>query len=376
MKVTNMLPKEETELFYRLALNFVPEVGTKTARALLTRYETAEAIFQAPLRELKAIYGIGELKAKMFKDDNIFRQAEQELQFIKANGIKALFRGGEDYPSRLMECEDAPILLFYKGNANLNAEKMVAVVGTRKSTDYGQRATEDFIEALRLEQELVVVSGLALGIDTVAHRASLKNHIPTIGVLGHGLHIIYPDSNKALAEEMLVNGGLLSEFPSGTKPSRQHFPLRNRIVAGLTDVTVIVESDAKGGAMITAYMAHSYNRDVAAFPGRVYDSKSGGPNILIKRNIAAMITNADDLLELMNWGRKKKGKAVQKQLFLELQPDEQKIFDLLRDKDAVHADDLLRASGFTSPQLAAVLLQLEMQNVIKTLPGKLYRTNI
>jgi len=376
MKVTNMLPKEETELFYRLALNFVPEVGTKTARALLTRYETAEAIFQAPLRELKALYGIGELKAKMFKDDNIFRQAEQELQFIKANGIKALFRGGEDYPSRLMECEDAPILLFYKGNANLNAEKMVAVVGTRKSTDYGQRATEDFIEALRLELELVVVSGLALGIDTVAHRASLKNHIPTIGVLGHGLHIIYPDSNKALAEEMLVNGGLLSEFPSGTKPSRQHFPLRNRIVAGLTDVTVIVESDAKGGAMITAYMAHSYNRDVAAFPGRVYDSKSGGPNLLIKRNIAAMITNADDLLELMNWGRKKKGKAVQKQLFLELQPDEQKIFDLLRDKDAVHADDLLLASGFTSPQLAAVLLQLEMQNVIKALPGKLFRSNI
>jgi DNA processing protein len=375
MKVTNMLPKEETELFYRLALGFVPEVGTKTARALLTRYETAEAIFQAPLKEIATIYGIGEVRARMFKDEDIFRQAEHELKFIQANGIKVLLRGIDNYPSRLMQCDDAPVLLFYKGNADLNAEKVVAVVGTRKSTDYGQRATEDFIEGLRQEAEIVVTSGLALGIDTVAHKASLRNNIATVGVLGHGLDIIYPSSNKALAGEMLTNGGLLSEFPSGTQPNRQNFPLRNRIVAGLSDVTVIVESDAKGGAMITAYMAHSYNRDVAAFPGRVYDSKSGGPNLLIKRNIAAMITNAGDLLELMNWD-KKKGKAVQKQLFLELQPDEQKIFDLLRDKDALHADDLLLASGFTSPQLAAVLLQLEMQNVIKTLPGKLYRTNI
>lgn len=370
-----MLPKQEANHFYEIALTFVPEVGAKTARALLARFETAEAIFNASPKELKTVDGIGEARAKKFKDKTFFELAEKELEFVVKNKVEVLFIGAEKYPKRFLNCEDAPTLLYYKGNADLNAEKIVAVIGTRKNTDYGQRATEDLIEGLQGMENIIVTSGLALGIDTFAHRASLKNKISTVGVMGHGLDRVYPYSNKSLANDMLHSGGLLTEFPSGTKPDRQNFPVRNRVVAGMSDITVIVESDVKGGAMITAYVAHSYNREVAAFPGRIYDSKSGGPNLLIKKQIASMITNADDLFELMNWGKHENGKAVQKKLFIDLLPDEQAIFDLLKEKDSLHADELFHRSGFASPKLAAVLLQMEMQGIVKALPGKQYRLN-
>jgi DNA processing protein len=222
---------------------------------------------------------------------------------------------------------------------------------------------------------MIISSGLAHGIDAYAHKYSLQVGLPTVGVLGHGLDRVYPANNKQLAKEMTENGGLLSEFPSGTLPDRSNFPMRNRIVAGISDVTVIVESDIKGGALITARIADSYNREVAAFPGRVYDSRSSGCNELIRTNIAAMITSADDLLELMNWNSNKKVKSVQKQLFIQLSEDEQKIIDLLQAKDALHADELLYQTGIANSQLAAVLLQLEMQGIIKALPGKQYRIN-
>ncbi|HRO43109.1 MAG TPA: DNA-processing protein DprA [Flavipsychrobacter sp.] len=370
-----MLPKEETKRFYELALSFVPDVGPKTARTLLAKFHSPEEIFRAPLKELILINGITEVRSRMFREASVLKQAEDELEFALKNNIEVLFLTNENYPRRFIHCDDAPVLLYYKGNANLNSEKIVAIIGTRKNTDYGQRLTEDLIEGLSGLEDTVVVSGLALGIDTIAHKSSLKNNIPTIGVVGHGLDTIYPHSNKALANEMLLHGGLLTEFPSGTKVERQNFPVRNRVVAGLSDVIIIVESEVKGGAMITAYVAHSYNRDVAAFPGRVYDSKSGGPNHLIKRNIAAMINGADDLLELMNWGKHENSKAKQKQLFVELKPEEKTIYDLLKEKDSLHADELMFQTGFTSPQLAATLLQMEMQGFIKTLPGKHYRIN-
>lgn len=371
-----MLPeKNDTEQFYQVALSFVPEIGPKTARALLAKYETAEAIFKAAPKELKTVGGIGEVKAKKFKDTEILQQAEKEFEYAAKHDIQLLFFNSKNYPRRFLNCDDPPVLLYYKGNANLNTEKVIAIIGTRKNTDYGQRVCEDLIENLNGQENLLVVSGLALGIDTIAHKASLKNNLPTVGVLGHGLDRIYPYSNKALAHDMLLNGGVLTEFPSGTNPERQNFPVRNRIVAGMSDITVVVESDIKGGAMITAYVAASYNREVAAFPGRVYDSKSGGPNHLIRQNIAAMVTNANDLLELMNWKKDENKKAVQKQLFISLTEEEQKIVDILRQKDSVHSDELLHQTEFTSPQLATVLLQLEMQGVIKTLPGKNYRMN-
>lgn len=371
-----MLPdKNNTEAFFQLALSFVSDIGPKRVRTLLSKFGTVEALFKAPLKELKTIDGIGEKLAKKLKDETHFHLAEKEMAYCEKHDIQLLFFNAANYPKRFLNCDDPPILLFYKGNADLNIEKTIAIIGTRKNTDYGQRTTEDLLGQLNGQDDMIIVSGLALGIDTIAHKAALKNNLSTVGVLGHSLDRIYPYSNKSLANEMLENGGLLSEFPSGTKPDRQNFPVRNRIVAGMSDVTIVVESDIKGGAMITAYVAASYNREVAAFPGRVYDSKSGGTNHLIKKNIAAMITNADDLLELMNWKKDANKKPIQQQLFLNLSPEEQKIIDLLQQKDVTHTDELLQFSGFTYPQLAAVLLQLELQGLIKTLPGKNYRLN-
>jgi DNA processing protein len=370
-----MLPNDDNETFYKIALSLAEGFGPKTVRVLLEHFPVVSDVFKAPPKELRRLEGITEVKAKQFRNKELLARAEQEFEFVKKKGIKPLFMSDPEYPSRLLHCPDAPVLLFYKGNADMNQERMVAVIGTRKNTDYGARATEDLISGLAGEKDMMVVSGLALGIDTIAHRSSLDNNLPTIGVVGHSLDRIYPSSNASLASEMMDHGGLLSEFPSGTKPSRQNFPVRNRVVAGMTDVTVLVESEVKGGAMITCYVAHSYNREVAAFPGRIYDVKSSGPNHLLGKNIAAMIRSADELLELMNWGKKSKSKSVQKQLFVDLSEEEKSITSLLENKDSVHADDLLNASMFSYPQLASVLLQLELKGIIKSLPGKNYRLN-
>lgn len=367
-----MLPKEESRHFYEIALSFVPDVGPKTARALLAKFSTPEDIFKAPLRELKALGGLSETKAKMFRSREVLQQAERELEFVLKNDIEVLFLGAENYPRRFLDCEDPPVVLYYKGNANLNAHKMIAVIGTRKNTDYGLRATEELIEGLGGVEDVVIVSGLALGIDTIAHKASLKNGMPTVGVMGNGLDKVYPGSNKALAQEMTQQGGLLTEFPSGTVVLRQNFPVRNRVVAGMSDVTVVVESDVKGGAMITAYLAHGYNREVAAIPGRVFDSKSEGPNHLIRKNLAAMITRSADLLDLMNW-RGATRRTKQPELFLALSPDEERVFTLLKGKDSLHADELLYETGMSSSALASLLLQMEMRGLIKALPGKHFR---
>ena len=232
---------------------------------------------------------------------------------------------------------------------------------------------EDLVEGLQRLENVLVVSGLALGIDSIAHKKCVQLGIPTVGVLGHGLDRIYPYSNKGLADQMAACGGILAEFPSGTLPDRNNFPMRNRIVAGMSDVTVVVESHVAGGALITAHMANGYNREVAAFPGRVSDTRSAGCNELIRGNVAAMITKVEDLTDLMNWSKDNRHKAVQRQLFINLTPEEQKITDLLGARDSVHADELFHHTGLSSSQLAANLLQLEMQGVIKSLPGKLYR---
>ena len=369
-----MLPKTDSEeLFYQLALTFVNGIGHKTGRALIEHFVNAKNIFDAPVKELVRIEGVTPVKAKIFKDPEVMKRAEEELNYISKHNIQALFFNNERYPQRINDCGDAPLLLYYKGNANLNAEKIVAIVGTRKSTEYGLKLTEELVDGLQTQENILIVSGLADGIDAIAHKRSVHVGLPTVGVLGHGLDRIYPSTNKKLANEMLENGGQLTEFPNGTEVERGSFPMRNRVVAGISDITVVVESDIKGGALITARMASSYNREVAAYPGRTTDNKSSGCNELIRTNIAAMITKADDLLEMMNWNKGKKAKAVQKQLFLNLSSDEQKIVDLLQTKDSVHSDELYHHTGLTSSQLAATLLQLEMQGIIKALPGKNYR---
>jgi DNA processing protein len=364
--------QEHEEVFYQLALTLVPGIGAKTGRALLERFGSAAAVFKTPLKQLKTIDGITEIKAKGFKEATVFAGAEKELNFVLKNDIEVLYTDHR-YPTRLKNCSDAPFLLFYKGNGDLNAAKIVAIVGTRKNTDYGHRLTEELVEGLQSLNDVLVLSGLALGIDAIAHKKCLQVGIPTVGVLGHGIDRVYPFLHKNLAEQMIEHGGLLSEFPSETLPDRGNFPMRNRIVAGLADVSVVVESHATGGALITAHMASGYNREVAAFPGRVNDLRSVGCNELIRTNVAAMITKADDLIEMMNWGSDSKPKAVQRQLFINFTPEEQKIIDVLQGRDNVHADELFHNTGLPSSMLAATLLQLEMQGLVKSLPGKLYR---
>ncbi len=362
---------EHNELYYQLALTFTPGIGAKIGRALLERYGDAAAIFRAPLKELKTVEGITEPRAKAFRDEEVLKKAAQEMNFVIKHDLEALYYNHK-YPTRLSNCSDAPLVLFYKGIADLNAAKTVAVVGTRKNTDYGHRLCEELIEGLQALDNVIVFSGLALGIDAIAHKKCVQLGIPTVGVLGHSLDRIYPHNHKDLSDQMIENGGLLSEFPSGIGPDRNNFPMRNRIVAGLSDITVVVESHVSGGALITAHMASGYNREVAAFPGRVSDSRSAGCNELIRTNIAAMVTKADDLIELMNW-KDGKPKTVQRQLFINFSPDEQKIVDLLLNRDNVHADELFHNTGLPNSLLAATLLQLEMQGIIKSLPGKLYR---
>jgi len=370
-----MLPVDDENLFYTIALTFVKNIGPRRARVLLQHFGSAKDIFNATLKELKYIDGLGETLARAFKDEEIMPAAEKEMRYMAKHGISAIISGHDTYPERLKNCLDAPILLYYKGNTTLNAPKTIAVIGTRKYTDYGNRLTEDLIKDLQRQDGICIISGLAHGIDAIAHRQSLHCNIPTIAVMGNGMDRIYPPENKQLANDILENGALLTEFPSGTKPDRGNFPMRNRIVAGMSDITVVVESDIKGGALITARIASSYNRDVAAFPGRVHDSRSSGCNELIRTNTAAMITCADDLLELMNWKSTGKTRPVQKQLFISLSPEEEKITTILGQKDMVHADELLYETGLANSMLAATLLNLEMQGIIKALPGKRYRLN-
>lgn len=364
----------QEELYYNIALSFVNGIGPKMSRQLVKHFGTAANVLKASVKELTAVEGMGLSKAQACKDPGIFQRAETELLFAGKNGISILISGYECYPARLADCSDPPLVIYYKGTADLNAAKVVAVVGTRKHTDYGMRLCTDLVEGLSAEKDMIIVSGLAHGIDTIAHKESLRYHIPTVGVMGNGLDTIYPSVNKGLATAMLDNGGLLTEFPSQTKIDKGNFPARNRVVAGLSDITVVVESDTKGGALITAHVASSYNREVAAFPGRVYDNKSSGTNELIRKNIATMITSAGDLQELMGWNRIKKTK-VRQLLLLDLSPEEKMITDLLQSKDSIHADELLYQTGWNSSVLASVLLQLEMQDIIKSMPGKYYRMN-
>ncbi len=370
-----MLQKEEhEELFYQLALTMTPGIGAKSGRVLLEHFGNAIEIFKTPLKQLKHVDGIGEVRAKGFRDPEVLTKAEKELAFVLKNNVQTLLVN-KNHPKRLLNCADAPILLFYKGNADLDAARIVAIVGTRKNTDYGQKLCEDLVEGLQSLENILVVSGLALGIDAIAHKKCVALGMPNVGVLGHGMDRIYPFNHNALAKQMVENGGVLTEFPSGTLPDRSNFPMRNRIVAGMSDVTVVVESSATGGALITAHMAGGYNREVMAFPGRVGDSRSAGCNDLIRRNAAAMITKTDDLIELMNWSDKARRKPVQKQLFINFTPDEEKVINLLQSKDLVHADEFFHHTGLANSMLAATLLQLEMQGLIKTLPGKYYRMN-
>jgi DNA processing protein len=361
------------ELLHQLALTLVPNIGDVQAKILIQHFGEVTAIFKAKTSVLEKIEGIGIVRAKSIKEFNDFHLAEKELEFIEKYNIKTFFLTDKDYPKRLLNCYDSPTLLFYKGPADLNASKIVAIVGTRTNTEYGKQFTEKLVKDLS-EQNITIISGLAFGIDAMAHKAAIKNNLPTVGVVGHGLDKIYPSDHAGLAKEMIKNGGgILSEFFSGTKPDKHNFPLRNRIVAGISDATVLVETNIKGGSMITGNLANAYNRDVFAVPGRTTDTKSSGCNHLIKYNKAILLTDAEEILEVMGWKERKTKTKKQKELFIELSQEEKQVVQLLQEKEMVSIDEINLGSGLSSSTIAAAILNLELQNVIASLPGKMYK---
>lgn len=358
--------------FYQLALTRVPGVGSVTARALLAHFANPEAIFKASFRQLTEVNGIGPQLAQSIRSFKEFDRVATELQFIEKHQIQTLFITDADYPKRLAQCYDAPVLLYYRGTANLNQQKVISVVGTRSATAYGKELCEELLEGLKEHQPLVV-SGLAYGIDSMAHKSCLKHDLETVGVLAHGLDRIYPAAHRGLAQKMIEHGGLLTEFPSQTNPDRENFPKRNRIIAGLADATIVVEAHSKGGALITAELANNYNRDVFAFPGRVHDEQSCGCNYLIKTNRANLITKAADLEYLLGWDKKNKSDKRQMSMPLNLNPDEQMLFNLLVQKPQMAMEELMLATRWPLSKLAVLVLVLEMQGLIVALPGKMYQ---
>lgn len=364
----------DSELLHQISLTIIPHIGPVQAKLLLEQFGTASAIFAAKGSQLKKIEGIGEIRARSIKQFSNYKTAEEEIEFMGKHGITHLFLTDKNYPQRLLNCYDPPTLLYYKGNADLNCAKIVSIVGTRHHTEYGKQLTEKLVEELA-PYDVLIISGLAYGIDAIAHKASLKNNLPTIGVLAHGLDQLYPSEHTAIAKEMLKNGGgLLTEFRINSKPDKHNFPVRNRIVSGISDATVVIETGCKGGSMITAELANGYNRDVFAFPGRVTDSRSSGCNSLIRNNKATLVTGAKELLETMGWVVQQKPAAQsQKKLFIEVDENEKKLVSILSEKESVHIDELNQKSGFSHSAVAAMILSLELRNVIVSLPGKLYQ---
>jgi len=375
---TNFIMNEKSmsdTLKYNIALSLLPNIGDILAKRLVSYCGSAENIFKEKKSMLEKIPGIGSFHAAAAQNHSLFDVAEAEIKFIEKNNIKALYYLDKDYPKRLLHCEDSPILLYYKGNADLNAQKIISVVGTREATEYGKELTDKLINDLA-PYNTTIVSGLAYGIDIQAHKAALDNKLPTICGLAHGLDKIYPAIHKTVAERMLENGAWLSDFKSGTIPNRENFPRRNRIVAGISDATIVIESKENGGSLITADIANSYNRDVFAFPGRVNDAHSAGCNNLIKQHKAALVQSANDVIHLLGWEQTKKAnQIIQKQLFVELSADEEQLVAILKNKESVNVDDICLLSKMPMSKVSSALLTLEFSGIVKSLPGKIYKLN-
>jgi DNA processing protein len=361
-------------LLHNVALSFVKNLGPVAAKSLMAYLGGSEEVFKTSPVKMATIPGIGEKRATQWNFEEALRLAEKEILFTEKHNIDIIYYTDARYPKRLKNCGDSPTLLYAKGNMELNLPKVISIVGTRNATDYGKQLCHQLIEELQ-QYNVLIVSGLALGIDVAAHKECLKLNVPTVGVLGHGLDRMYPNQNRVTAEKMLENGGLLTEYPSGTVPDRENFPQRNRIVAGMTDATVVIEAGIKGGALITAEIANSYNRDVFAFPGRLDDVYSEGCNFLIRNNKASLLTCVADLAFSMGWDKPDSTRPVEQfSLPLDLTNDERLIFDILQQhKSPLAIDDLTIKANMPMSILAMNLLNMEMQGYIRSLPGKTYR---
>ncbi len=361
------------ELFYWLVLQKVPNLGDASAKKLIQIAGSAKAVFEEKKSTLLKIEGIGEYKLKELHSQNYHSLAENELKFIDNQNIEVACYTDKKYPANLKHCIDSPIVLFSKGNINLNNKRIISVVGTRKITTYGAAFCKQLIDDLAA-LNVIVVSGFAFGVDIAAHKAALNNNLQTIACLAHGLNQIYPKVHSKYEESVLQNGGFLSEFWSTDLFDRNNFLKRNRVIAGLSEATVVIESAEKGGSLVTADIANSYNREVFAVPGKTTDSQSKGCNNLIKTQKAQMITSAADLIYALNWNLEepKQQKAIQKQMFVELTPDENLVHNCLKTKQKMHIDDLAIACNMAVFKITPLLLNLELKGVVQPLPGKLF----
>jgi DNA processing protein len=359
------------EIFFNIAITKIPKIGSILSKNLISYCGSASAVFQAPKSSLMKVPGIGAGLAEDIikgKDQSLLL-AEKELAFLEKNNVKALFYLNNDYPQRLKHYHNCPVVLYYKGNADLNHDRMIAVVGTRKPSMQGKIYCEEIVEGLK-KYNALVISGLAYGIDVTAHKKCVDIDIPTIGVMAHGMSMVYPTEHGSIAEKMIQNGGLLTEFTHDTTPEREFFPMRNRIIAGICDALVVVETASKGGSMISAHMANDFGKDVFAIPGRLKDKMSEGCNHLIKTHKASLLESVEDIGYIMRWDRQKENEGFQKSLFVELNTKEQQIVDLLKNTEELSVDKLCNETNINSGEMASLLLDLEFKGIIKPKPGK------
>ena len=366
---------EQKELLSLIALQHIPGIGSITAKRLVEGVGSAAQVFEHRTELASMIPYVQPSLIRVLDCPEAHHRAEQELEFIEKHRITCLGYHDDAYPSRLRECDDAPILLFYRGNASLNSRRVVSIVGTRKCTDYGRDLCEGFVRDLAAKcPDVLIVSGLAYGIDVCAHRAAIKHGVPTVGVLAHGLDRIYPSVHRNTAAQMVACGGLLTEYVSHTEPERQNFLQRNRIVAGMADATIIVESAAKGGSLVTANIANSYGRDCFAFPGRSTDLSSAGCHRLIRHHQAALITSTDDFIEAMMWDALQKPQAIQQSLFPELNEEESRVVQALENHaEGVAINTLVLETNIPVHRLSAVLFELELRDIVRPLAGSIYK---
>ena len=362
----------EGEKKYQIALSLIEGVGDIVGKQLLVNLGSAKAVFFAKRKELERIHGIGPILVDAILSTDVLERAEQELKWIEKQGINHMFYGDKNYPNRLRQCEDAPLNLFYKGNINWEHDKFLSIVGTRKATSFGKLFTEKLVKELA-PYNPIIVSGLAHGIDVAAHKAALKYGLKTIAVFAHGLDKVYPSAHATITKTIINQGCLLTDYKSKTKALPQHFVSRNRIVAGLSDATIVIESAKKGGSLITADIANSYNREVFAVPGNPADKNAKGCNYLIKSQQAILLESSADIVKGLNWDVREK--AIQQSMFVELSENEQKIFDLLSDNE-MHIDTIVEGLDWGFSKVANELLQAEFKGMILSLPGKIYKKNI
>lgn len=356
-----------TKPHYQIALTQLFGFGPIKTKQLLSSVEKEDEIFKLPLKSLSEKTGISIAVLKKMNREEALLKSESILVNIRKNNIDFTFYTQPDYPRRLKQCDDAPLILYSKGEMDLNNMRFVAIVGTRDASDYGKRICSELIQQFS-GSDIVVVSGMAYGIDIAIHQLCLQHGVKTIGVMAHGLEIIYPQLHRSIAKKMLDNGGLISEYPPNTNPDRENFPMRNRIVAGMCDATIVVESKIRGGSLITADLANDYNRDVFAYPGNVFDENSAGCNQLIATNKAHLIQSGKDFLTKMGWDLSVKN-PVQRSVFPSLSDDEQKILSILEKTGQMNIDSLAMELNLPSSKISVLLFQLEMNGVLKSVPG-------